>query len=78
MVQQRKKLNRLNDALMKYIFANPERKQLTLSLINAFFEVEGTKQLVDFEFRDRELDAKRKKVSAHTLISLELVLIKHL
>lgn len=61
MVQQRKKLNRLNEALMKYLFANPEWKQLTLSLINAFFEVEGTKQLVDFEFRDRELDAERKK-----------------
>ena len=60
MANERKKLNRLNDALLKFVFAQEERKQVTQSFINAFFEAEGTPQLVDFEFRDRELNAERK------------------
>ena len=54
-------LNRMNDAFAKYIFANEERKQLTLDLINSFFEFEGTAEIKDFEFSDRELDPDRKQ-----------------
>ena len=50
------KLNRLNDVLVKYIFFDEERKPLTLSLINSFFEAEGTPTIVDFTFQDREPD----------------------
>lgn len=49
-------LNRLNDVLVKYIFFDEARKPLTLSLINAFFEAEGTPTIVDFTFQDREPD----------------------
>ena len=49
-------LNLLNDAFVKYIFFDEERKPLTLSLINAFFEAEGTPLIVDFAFQERELD----------------------
>ena len=54
-------LNRLNDAFAKYIFANEERKLLTLDLVNSFFEFEGTAQITDFTFSDRELDPDRKR-----------------
>ena len=53
-------LNRLNDAFAKFIFANEARKQLTLDLVNSFFEFEGTAQITDFTFSDRELDPERK------------------
>ena len=49
-------LNRLNDVFVKYIFFDEERKPLTLSLINSFFEAEGTPTIVDFTFQDREPD----------------------
>ncbi len=49
-----KPLNHLNDVLIKYIFFHEDRKDLTLSLVNAFFEAEGTPPLVDFTFADRE------------------------
>ena len=55
MVMERKPINRLNDALMKYVFADNERKHITLSLINSVFALEGTPLLVDFSFRDREM-----------------------
>jgi predicted transposase/invertase (TIGR01784 family) len=55
MTSERKPVNRLNDALMKYVFADNERKHITLSLINSVFELEGTPLLVDFSFRDREI-----------------------
>ena len=54
-------LNRMNDAFAKYIFANEKRKQLTLGLVNSFFEFEGTADIKDFEFVDRELDPDREK-----------------
>ena len=54
-------LNRLNDAFAKYIFANEERKILTMDLVNSFFEFEGTAQITDFTFSDRELDPDRKR-----------------
>ena len=50
------KLNRLNDVFVKYIFFDEDRKPLTLSLINSFFEAEGTPTIVDFTFKDREPD----------------------
>ena len=37
------------------MFADNERKHITLSLINAVFALEGTPPLVDFTFRDREI-----------------------
>ena len=40
-------LNRMNDAFAKYIFAREERKELTLALINSFFEFEGTAEIVE-------------------------------
>lgn len=52
-------LNRMNDVFAKYIFANEARKQLTLALINSFFEFEGTAEIVNFEFKDREADPDR-------------------
>ncbi len=55
MLTERKGLNRLNDILMKYVFADNARKHITLSLINAVFALEGTPPLVDFTFRDREI-----------------------
>ena len=55
MTTERKPINRLNDVLMKYVFADNERKHITLSLINAVFALEGTPLLVDFTFRDREI-----------------------
>ena len=54
-------LNRMNDAFAKFIFANEARKLLTLDLVNSFFEFEGTAQITDFKFSDRELDPDRKR-----------------
>ena len=54
-------LNRMNDAFAKFIFANEARKLLTLDLINSFFEFEGTAQIMDFSFSDRELDPDKKR-----------------
>ena len=50
-------LNRTNDAVFKTIFANQQHKDITLSLINAVFEFQGTEQIKDITFIDRELDA---------------------
>ena len=49
-------LNRMNDAFAKFIFAEEERKLLTLDFANSFFELEGTAQLTDFRLSDREMD----------------------
>jgi conserved hypothetical protein (putative transposase or invertase) len=54
-----KPFNRLNDVFAKYLFGNETNKTLTLALINSVFELEGKKEIVDFEFRDRELDPDR-------------------
>lgn len=53
--------NRMNDALAKFIFANEQHKDSTLALINSVFEFEGTKEIVDLEFKDRELDPDRER-----------------
>ena len=78
-------LNRMNDAFAKFIFANEARKQLTLDLVNSFFEFEGTTQITDFKFSDRELDPERKlgkgvvldvvgESSDRTLVNVEIQL----
>ena len=53
-------LNRTNDAVFKTIFANKQHKDITLSLINAVFEFQGTQQIKDITFLDRELDAEQQ------------------
>lgn len=50
------KINRLNDSLVKYIFARDEHKELVLSLINAVFESKKMRQLVDFTFASVEIN----------------------
>ena len=52
-------INRTNDAVFKTIFANQQHKDITLSLINAIFEFQGTEQVADIHFIDRELNADR-------------------
>ena len=51
-----KKINRLNDALVKYIFASEERKDILLSLINSVLAQAQTPLLLDIEFLNRELN----------------------
>ena len=78
-------LNRMNDTYSKFVFANELFKDTTLSLINGFFELEGKKKLVDFEFKDRELDPDAQggkgvlldvcgKSSDGTLVNVEIQL----
>ena len=50
-------LNRMNDALFKNIFA--QNSDITLSLINAVFEFQGTALITDIEFIDRNLDSTK-------------------
>ena len=82
-----KPLNRMNDVFAKFIFANEKRKDLTLDLINSVFEFEGTKGIVDFDFRDRELDPESEegktvvldvtgRSSDNTLVNVEIQLHK--
>ena len=54
-------LNRMNDVFAKYIFANEGRKKLTLGLINSFFDFEGTAEIIDLAFKDREMDPDREE-----------------
>ena len=54
-------LNRMNDVFAKYIFANEERKKLTLGLINSFFDFEGTAEIIDLAFKDRAMDPDRQE-----------------
>lgn len=49
------KINRTNDYVFAKIFGDPKHKDITLSLINAVFEFEGTALLEDIEFVDRTL-----------------------
>ena len=60
-MQQERKLNRLNDVLMKYVFAREDQKEVTLSLINAVFAAENYALLEDFQFLDRELDPENRE-----------------
>ena len=48
------RIDRTNDAVFKAVFA--KHPQITLSLINSFFEFQGTEQIADIEFIDREID----------------------
>ena len=48
-------LTRTNDAVFKAVFA--KHPNITLALINAFFEFQGTELISEIEFVDRELDA---------------------
>lgn len=52
----RKSYNPMNDYLFKFIFGRNERKRITLSFLNAIFELEGEQELKDIEFIDRDLD----------------------
>lgn len=49
-------INRTNDRVFKTIFGNKAHKSITLSLINSIFEFEGTEQISDIEFLDRQFD----------------------
>ena len=49
------RINRTNDAVFKAVFA--KHPQITISLINAFFEFQGTELITNIEFIDREMDA---------------------
>jgi hypothetical protein len=42
------RINRTNDAVFKAVFA--KHPKITLALINAFFEFQGTEQIADIEF----------------------------
>ena len=48
------RIDRTNDAVFKAVFA--KHPQITLSLINSFFEFQGTEQIADIEVIDREID----------------------
>ena len=52
------KINRTNDAVFKNIFANKKYKNITLSFVNAVLEFEGTAQLKDITFLDREINGE--------------------
>lgn len=49
------RINRTNDAVFKAVFA--KHPKITIALINAFFEFQGTELIADIEFIDREIDA---------------------
>ncbi len=49
------RINRTNDAVFKAVFA--KHPQITIALINAFFEFQGTELIEDIEFIDREMNA---------------------
>ena len=61
------KINRTNDALFKYIFANEQYKLITLDFINSVFEFRGLAGITDLEFLDRELSAEGEKQKSSRL-----------
>lgn len=78
-------LNRMNDALFKNIFA--QNSDITLSLINAVFEFQGTALITDIEFIDRNLDIEEEggkesrldllgRASDGTVVNLEIQVAK--
>lgn len=78
-------LNRMNDALFKNIFA--QNSDITLSLINAVFEFQGTALITDIEFIDRNLDIEEEggkesrldllgRASDGTVVNLEIQIAK--
>lgn len=60
-------INRTNDRVFKTIFGNAAHKNITLSLINAIFEFEGTEQIADIEFLDRQFDPQYDRAKASIL-----------
>ena len=48
--------NALNDLLFKFVFGHEERKEVTLSFINATLQLEGVHAFVDLHFADRALE----------------------
>lgn len=55
--KQIKIINRLNDALFKYIFGREENKPILISFLNSILEDEG-KRIVDLDYLDREASPK--------------------
>ena len=52
---ERKLYNPLNDVLFKFIFGSEERKQVTISFLNAVLNREGRDAIKDIEFRNSEI-----------------------
>ena len=52
---ERKLYNPLNDVLFKFIFGSEERKQVTISFLNAVLNREGKEAIRDIEFRNSEI-----------------------
>lgn len=78
-------LNRMNDALFKNVFA--QNSDITLSLINSVFEVQGSVLISDIEFIDRNLDSEEDdgkesrldllgRSSDGTIVNLEIQVAK--
>ena len=61
------RINRTNDAVFKAVFA--KHPEITLALINAFFEFQGTELLTDIEFIDRE--RQNVVLAVHSLAGLD-------
>ena len=52
---ERKLYNPLNDVLFKFIFGSEERKQITISFLNAVLNRESKNAIKDIEFRNSEI-----------------------
>ena len=62
---KRQDYNPLNDYLFKFVFGQEERKQITLSFLNAVLDLNEGNELSDIQFIDRDLDpsAEEDKLS---------------
>lgn len=49
-----KKYNPLNDLLFKFVFGKEERKEITISFLNAALGREGDDEITDIKFRNSE------------------------
>lgn len=52
-----KKYNPLNDLLFKFVFGKEERKEITISFLNAALGREGDDEITDIKFRNSEFSA---------------------
>ena len=52
-----KKYNPLNDLLFKFVFGKEERKEITISFLNAALGREGNDEITDIKFRNSEFSA---------------------
>ena len=52
-----KKYNPLNDILFKFVFGKEERKEITISFLNAALGREGKDEITDIKFRNSEFSA---------------------